>query len=151
MLRSRRATVSVLTPIVVLAVVAEWPRLGLAQTQSRSSDREEALTDYYWAAPLAGWTLEKLQARIPALNGLAADSDQSSLPQVLGRVAQNVEAFRVNFANASRAATISLMALIAKLPRLWVVGHFGVARPSWPCPFHGRDARATSNWTTTRL
>jgi len=106
MFRSKRFAGLFLIPIGVLAAIAVWPGFERAHPQSRSTDREEALTDYYWAAPLTGWTLEKLQARIPALIGLAGDSGQSSLPQILGRVAENVEVFRVNFANTTSLETL---------------------------------------------
>jgi hypothetical protein len=106
MLRSRRAAAIFSTLLGMLIAMADWSSFEPALAQSRSTDRDEALTAYYWAAPLTGWTLEKLQARIPALQGLAADSDQSSLPQILGRVAENVETFRVNFANTTSLETV---------------------------------------------
>lgn len=61
---------------------------------------------YYWAQPLIGWPLGRLQTQIPALNGLAADSNQSSLPHILSRVAENVRAFRANFANTTSLETV---------------------------------------------
>jgi hypothetical protein len=106
MFQSRRVPAILLTLIGILAVIAPWRGFEPAHAQSRSTDQEEALTAYYWAPPLTGWTLEKLQTRIPALNGLAADSDQSSLPQILSRVAENVQAFRVNFANTTSLETV---------------------------------------------
>ena len=71
-----------------------------------SNDRDDALTSYYWAQPLVGWPLNRLQAWIPALDGLAADSNQSSLRQILSRVADNVRAFRTNFSNTTALETI---------------------------------------------
>ncbi len=97
----RRVSAVFWASIATFAAVAAGPRFERAYTQSRATDREDALTDYYWATPLTSWTPERLHARIPVLNGLTADSGQSSLPQILTRVAENVEVFRVNFANTT--------------------------------------------------
>ncbi|HEV3276477.1 MAG TPA: hypothetical protein VG860_06640 [Terriglobia bacterium] len=95
-----------LPAIVLLAATVAWPALQPGLGQRGSSDREEAMTAYYWAQPLAGLPLDQLQARIPALNGLAPDSDQSSLPQLLTRVAENVRAFSANFGNTASLETV---------------------------------------------
>jgi hypothetical protein len=95
-----------LVGVSLLATLAASRASPYAFAQSRSTDTDEALMSYYWAQPLTGWPLDKLQARIPALNGLAADSDQSSLAQLLSRVAQNVRAFRANFANTTSLETV---------------------------------------------
>ncbi len=95
-----------LAAIEVVAAIAALRGVKPAHAQSRSTDREEALTSYYWAQPLTGWPLDKLQARIPSLNGLAADTDQSSLAHILSRLAENIQAFRVNFANTTSLETV---------------------------------------------
>jgi hypothetical protein len=91
---------------LVLAPLADSRAPRGPAIQSRSSDREEALTAYYWAQPLTGWSLAELHARIPALEGLAPDTSQSQLRQVLSRVAENVRAFHTNFANTTSLETV---------------------------------------------
>jgi hypothetical protein len=83
---------ALLSPPFTLAVAAPQPR-----TAAQALD----LSSYLQADPITNQPIEKLRKDIPELKKLEPSDDQSSLPLILSRVADNLDLFLKSFANTT--------------------------------------------------